>query len=84
MKIIGYQKAKGLMQAGRVVREVCLYRGGLVAFLGLPDGEDEFHVRADAWDRLRRECHLVDDYFHKNSKTRKVYVWSYGPKETCL
>ena len=83
MKIIGYQKAKDLLQngGGYVVREVPLFKGPFVAYIGLLTGGDEFRIRADAWDRLRRECHLLPDYTPASTSRRKVYVWAYGPKE---
>ena len=82
MKIIGYQTAKDLMQngSGYIVREVPLFKGPFVAYLGLLGGADEFRIRSDAWARLRRECHLLPEAPASSSR-RRVYVWAYGPKE---
>ena len=82
-KIIGYAKAKALMQEGCTVREVKQFRGGNIPYIRKPDGtrfEDgnlDLRIRSDSWDKLRRECHIVRKE-PGPGKLSASYVWTYG------
>lgn len=82
-KIIGYAKAKTLMQEGCTVREVPQFRGAGIPYIRKPDGTRfengtlDLRIRSDSWDKLRRECHMTGRELGagKRSGTR---IWAYG------
>ncbi len=78
-KIIGYAKAKALMQEGYRVLEVPRFRGFPDKFLQSPDGKLlSDRIRSDSWDKLRQECHLVEKQYHGKRNQHVNSLWAYG------
>lgn len=81
MKIIGYKEAKALMQDGYKVLECPQFRGSNIPYLQSPDGKLGDRIRSDSWDKLRRECHLVEKQRHGYRGQHVNYLWAYGDKK---
>lgn len=78
--IIGYKSAKEYMENQYQVIVFTRYRGDSVAHLFDPGSKEICeHIRADAWEKLRKECYL-DRQEHLRSKRSLDYFWKLGTK----
>ena len=77
-RIIGYQTAKNLMQQGHYALEVSTFRGANRVYMQSPDGVRGNRIRADSWDKLRRDCHLKEKQGHGKRGQLINYLWAYG------
>ena len=77
--IIGYRKAKEALENGYEIICYHAFRGNIATHLFDPGSQEICErVRADAWSKLRLECHMArGENYH--SKRSKDYFWKLGP-----
>ena len=80
--IIGYQKAKEAMENQYEVVVFNNHRGTRVHLQDPATGETCERIRADAWVKLRKECHL--DRTERRNKHTQQNVWKFGAPEITL
>ena len=74
-KIIGYKQAKALMTEGCKVQESAQIRGGNLARIKRPSGELAERIRSDSWDKLRKECKLIEKIADGTRGQNRRYIW---------
>lgn len=74
-KIIGYKQAKALMLDGCKVQESTQIRGSNIARIKTADGELAERIRSDMWDKLRKECRLVETLHDGLRGQNRRYIW---------
>ena len=76
--VIGYRQAKESMQNQYEVVVFNGFRGGIRVHLQDPASKETCErIRSDAWEKLKKECHL--DRTERRTKKTTQYVWKYGP-----
>lgn len=74
-KIIGYKQAKTLMLGGCKVQVSPRMRDSSVARIKTPDGNLAERIRSDSWDKLQRECRLVETLTSGLRNQNRQYIW---------
>ena len=80
-KIIGYMQAKALMLEGCKVQESPRFHDAPVAYIKTLDGKLAERIRSDSWDKLRRECRLVETLTSGRRSQEHRYIWELQSNE---
>ena len=80
-KIIGYKQAKALMLEGCKVQESPRFHDSHVAHIKTPEGKLTERIRSDSWDKLRKECRMVEKTAVGGRSRDAQYIWELKPNE---